>query len=433
MLENLSRFFFKKDRTASTTPAPESPSFNERVKSQLMTEVPLSADRSEVFDGVRFLLGTANGHEDLLKNLPMGQRREILHKIIQYLETHSDDLSEREAIQALNAIQSVEGELFEKTGARFKNNKFVMSLDFLRNGRFRRQAHERMVEVTQKVLEEILDIDCSGLIEEWASRRLSYTGLTMPYTKMPNHLRRISGFRDNIYYFLEVRSRVKEMNDVKALISEFGIENFSRYGPHALAHMAESLDDTESRFVTVISGGDWNGAFHDFRDMDQTLRNVFTDEADQPLPIRYVEAHTRREGMHAMRSLRRRFHTEGQPGKTQVVLVGYHGSPELMEMQSSVSGEPHQVTIQDLEWFVRRGYAECLTPDATIILNSCSTGATGGIGQRLSELLQTRVIGPDRPSGIGNIESAAKGPVRVKYGLGAKTMVYEKGQLINSY
>jgi hypothetical protein len=43
--------------------------------------------------------------------------------------------------------------------------------------------------------------------------------------------------------------------------------------------------------------------------------------------------------------------------------------------------------------------------DATIILESCSTGKEGGIGQQLSEALGIKVIAPKEPTSIGRIKS----------------------------
>lgn len=218
---------------------------------------------------------------------------------------------------------------------------------------------------------------------------------------------------------------------VRMLSGEYGIFCFGRYPTSLLIDQIDMHGD-RSAFDSVIAypRADHNGAFSQnimtldrffkrTRDMLNTRVIEFGDKLDIVRVLRRVEKH---QGEFKL--------WFGHLGSHGVEKAFFPGDHELLG----------RVDVSDLEDGRVSVLQRYLADDFLLLMESCSTGAENGVGQKISEVYNCRVIAPDTACSLGSIvpEESVEGlDFRVSYigdlGAEVKQMRYKSGVLQESF
>jgi len=172
----------------------------------------------------------------------------------------------------------------------------------------------------------------------------------------------------------------------KLLHEEYGITGFHRYGVSFLLEQLENHGNTDKPYGLIISAvSDHNGALKVPQGADRFLEK-FKD-------YYYVRAIEAEGSIELGRKLLEMDKLYGDEHKISFVFVKAHGEEEFVYLDSSrwglgaISANSRVQSAQKL--FVQ---------EPLFRLDSCSTGAYGGIAQTLSEQLHATVSAPVAPS-----------------------------------
>ncbi|MBP9738158.1 hypothetical protein KBD20_00545 [Candidatus Saccharibacteria bacterium] len=182
---------------------------------------------------------------------------------------------------------------------------------------------------------------------------------------------------------------------VKLLSEFYGIRNFSRYPTEMLIEQFDAHTEIAKPYGIIIgSVEDHNGALNGYAPIDKMFIRHFHDDVKPKHILRVCEAADEYE----LRELLDRFSSMyGTDNKIDFALVEAHGSARGIRLSQHELGVLMVTSkLSDLS-----GY---FNSQGCMILNSCSTGVSGGIAQRLSEQLQITVMGPLEDTGLHSIE-----------------------------
>lgn len=210
----------------------------------------------------------------------------------------------------------------------------------------------------------------------------------------------------------------------RVLNREFGIRNFARYPIDLLINQYDQIDNVDLPYgIVIFPKGDHNGAFYEFEDK---LKQI-SEQLDGKYTIRVSEAASKFEIAKALIRFNRRY---GQHHKISFAIIGGHGSKDSIKFGESFFGD--ELDVEDLKGRGVQRTSEFFEANPTIILNSCSTGVEGGIGQKLSEAIGATVIAPERLTGRASINVKLENGrlnFEVDYPINASKEVYDKGKL----
>lgn len=194
---------------------------------------------------------------------------------------------------------------------------------------------------------------------------------------------------------------------VRKLAGEYGIQSFSRYPKELLLRQLEAEDDLETPYGIVLNPReDWNGGFYG----DQKVFSVFSDSArDEKMNVRVFECESKIDAAKKLIRLNRKY---GAGQRIQFAVVGGHGNRELLEFGKE---DRKTLTQKDLEGNAMQELRGFFSEDATIVLNSCSTGDDFGLGEMLSRLVKIKVIAPDSPTSLRSLKVTSRGVVSAEY------------------
>ncbi|GIW59224.1 MAG: hypothetical protein KatS3mg087_0290 [Patescibacteria group bacterium] len=183
------------------------------------------------------------------------------------------------------------------------------------------------------------------------------------------------------------------------LQEEFNISNFARYPKDMLLRQYRERDRTDKKYgIVIYPKSDWNSAFYDAQDGLLTLDANVRDHA-----IRIVECETKTDVARFLIKCRNRY---GRDNKIAFGVIAGHGSPESITFGGTdTTDSRHVFTKEDLKGRGVSRITDFFDKDATLILISCSTGKTEGVGENLSQLLDLKVIAPDEPTNISAIQA----------------------------
>ncbi len=181
------------------------------------------------------------------------------------------------------------------------------------------------------------------------------------------------------------------------LYREFGIRNFNRYPKSILIAQFDEFKNNEKPYGIILQAThDWNSAFSHNNDVWEDLFSQIKDQYG----LRIIEAKSRTEIARNLIKLNRRY---GANHKISFAFIGGHGSKNSITLGNEE--DDSRILIED---FLGRGVKRLgnfFEPNPTIVLNSCSTGKMGGIGQRMSETYDTKIIAPNIPASLKKINA----------------------------
>jgi hypothetical protein len=183
------------------------------------------------------------------------------------------------------------------------------------------------------------------------------------------------------------------------------IKFFGSYKTKMLIEQYEHRDDMTKPYVLVLyphidPGCEFQQHCFHLQELAENLKKI-------GYLLRVVEAGKKSEAAHWLISLHRKYYGNSENRrpesrhKISAAIIGGHGSEDRICFGGK--DRAHALTIKDLMSGGLKN-AECLFEEKpTIILNSCSTGAEGGIGEKISEALGATVIAPTEPTNIRQI------------------------------
>lgn len=185
---------------------------------------------------------------------------------------------------------------------------------------------------------------------------------------------------------------------VKFLHEQFNIIHFFRYPVEILIEQCRQFENANNPYILILNPNvDWNGAFN----KDSLLwKRLFKSLKKHKYLLRIVEAGNKFEIIRELTRLKKKY---GQSGGA---FIGGHGTIRSIQFGPDEDQEDtsHSIYIKDLvKANFRNAARNFFHDDATIVLNSCSTGKAEGIAQKFSKT-GLRVIGPKLPTSMESIE-----------------------------
>ncbi len=214
----------------------------------------------------------------------------------------------------------------------------------------------------------------------------------------------------------------KEPEAIEVLTKQFGIKDFGRYDAEMLLRQYQERDNDEEPYgIVVYPESDHNGAF--FHDKDK-LKKVADDLGDTHL-LRIVEANNKIGVVKQLLKLRKKYPSH----KFSFAIIGGHGTKDSIQFGSPYehNNNTSHIHTEDLAGPGAGRTAGFFEKGGTIILESCSTGKSGGIAEKLSEVLGVQVVAPDVPTSTKEIN------VQVKNGAPHFTIEFEKKESLQMY
>ena len=262
--------------------------------------------------------------------------------------------------------------------------------DYVRNeedyhilGECLRSFNSDMRKFAESIMEEKIGrygLDSKKFLDAWSiSDKKSFWGPTMSFNL--RSLEYLEGQRPGIALFLN---------------SEFGIYDFGRYPPGMLIKQYDEYEDTAMPYgVIFYPKNDHNGAFYG---TNHVFGNLFSQTAGK-YALRVVEGDSKIDIVKMLHRLDRKY---GKSHKIQFAIIGGHGAPDCIQFGGSEA--KHRLKISDLIDKRAKNKSRYFEKNPTIILNSCETGFREGMGQKLSKILNARVIGPDVKTNLKEIK-----------------------------
>lgn len=210
------------------------------------------------------------------------------------------------------------------------------------------------------------------------------------------------------------------------LFREYGIVNFGRYPIEMLNdqyHRSQNLESTASENrpfgLIIYPRDDWNGAFMDAR----TLRPMYQQIKKFETPNNYVIDIYECQSKNAFKRTLIKSKREHPGHKISFAIIGGHGTPDSIQFGSNPLEEKGRTHLhaEDLRPAHTRGVGNFFKSDATLILESCSTGTEGGVGAQLNELFGFKIKAPKKPASTAHIEPFITGSGQIDFSVDYST------------
>jgi hypothetical protein len=210
----------------------------------------------------------------------------------------------------------------------------------------------------------------------------------------------------------------------KFLYTEYKIIDYGRYPADMLLRQRAQHGRDDIPYGIIINPTrDHNGAFYQSKralvELDEQIKNTHM--------LRAFEVSSKRDIVHVLHQLQKQY---GGKQKIAFVLLGGHGSSSGLTLGGNGRGQRLEVS----DFTDRRIRLDVLFDDfATIILESCSTGKAGGVGEAMSKLLDREVIAPDADSFIASIKVVVEQGrliFEVEFGDSATAKVYGRKERV---
>jgi len=177
----------------------------------------------------------------------------------------------------------------------------------------------------------------------------------------------------------------------KILHDEFGIKEFRRYPAELLISQLKERNIDQPYGIILLPRADHNGSF----DNDVKIYKKLYQETRGHHGIRVTEAGTRFEIGRRLLGLDKKY---GAKNKIDFAIIGGHGEEDKINFGQGL----------DMIHFEGKGIKrtrEFFSKEPSIILFSCSTGAIGGLAEKIRDTFEsTTIIAPDQPTGVADLD-----------------------------
>ncbi len=185
----------------------------------------------------------------------------------------------------------------------------------------------------------------------------------------------------------------------RILSEEFGIQSFHRYTAEVLLHQLEEANKSVPYGVVLYARSDHNRAFSRYH-VEGPMLDAFQKKFSQEnMALRIVEAGTEMEVARRLVNLNQKF---GDDNKISFLILHAHGETEEF-LLGGTKAKPKKVTSGMLEGVGVKRMKDFFVESPEMVLASCSTGAKGGIGEKIAQTFNAHVIAPDRPVGLDEL------------------------------
>lgn len=268
------------------------------------------------------------------------------------------------------------------------------------DSKIKKAAYENIVEYWTENLdtnkETIKDIVSSAFSIEMSNEAVSW-GKEWLKSKEDKHERDQKYLQMNLASLSDLEKQRPGI--ASNLGSEFGIYNLARYPKELLIAQYDQRDtkDNLPYGIIVYPNADHNGAFYQ-------SNKVFKELYGQLQGKYKIVAYEEKDLFGLVRSINKARH---RYGKISFAIIGGHGSKDSVQFGGELrlylekKGELQQKNL------VRKGASSlqlAFVDNPTVILDSCSTGSLGGIGEEISKL-GANVIAPPVPVSAGEINA----------------------------
>lgn len=208
-----------------------------------------------------------------------------------------------------------------------------------------------------------------------------------------------------------VATEKKQKGIIKKLATENGIREFYRYSIEILLDQQRYENDDLPFGVSFLAHSDHNDAF------DGESLSRFYEQSKNTYKYKVFEISNGTELFEHLIELVKRYPNN----KLSYLILEGHGSPNSLDLSSWLPSEGKQTIYKNIttdtltkKTNTLKYFASFFEKDATIILNSCSTGAEGGFAQNLHNSTGLRVLAPNKDSSGYIIFNDGK--IGIKYG-----------------
>lgn len=232
---------------------------------------------------------------------------------------------------------------------------------------------------------------------------------------------------DNLWNIRNLENKTPGI--VSRLTELQGIRHFSRYPFYLLLEQDSIRDNSDLPYgVILYPESDHNGAFYTLESVLNSTYDSFLDNRKNPggdFLIRIFEQGNKRDIARLVKKVTDRY------GPMSFAIMGAHGSPYDMFFGNNIEGSVNKTDLHN----IRPERHSFFTPDATMVLVSCSTGKVGeildesgisNIAEAYSKAFGVKVKAPDQDTGLVSIEpviSSNGADFSVQYD-NAKTSLY---------
>lgn len=202
---------------------------------------------------------------------------------------------------------------------------------------------------------------------------------------------------ESVVKSLEVMEKIEKQRPggVKFLNDNFGIKEFLRYPPEVLIAQIDEQEINQPYGILVYPRDDHNDAF----DADERVIKKIFDQTRNKHGLKIFEAGGKFSLAKMLIKLNK---TYGNKNKIAYMLLGGHGTEYKITLGEAL--KLGKLNSDDLYGRATKKIKDFFVENPTIILESCSTGAEGGIGQQLSKEFEANVIAPKKPTSLKTIQ-----------------------------
>lgn len=193
-----------------------------------------------------------------------------------------------------------------------------------------------------------------------------------------------------------------EPGAVKALTEEFGIRNFVRYPTRTMVNQYRNKDNKDLDYgVYIMSQTDHNGAFHPSNGHSHLIDSFERGLGQIDAGMRIYEVGSIMGAARAVLEARHKYEKQ-----LHFAVIGGHGTPSTLQLNSAdlFEGYIRRMHIRRIRDRPADRMMNIFTNDATIILDSCSTGQIDGLAEELNDFLSAEAYAPRTPTKLESID-----------------------------
>ena len=202
---------------------------------------------------------------------------------------------------------------------------------------------------------------------------------------------------EELVTFINIWQRYGREKTLK-LVQRYGLSSFKSLPLPILdeqVNFAESGNNQKQVIVVLLPFSDHNGAL---RSIGPVLLKLF-DDTSTTHNIVCSQIKHRDELLRRLSSIRKNYGSDFNDYQIDKLIIGAHGSAEGMYFGPE---ESDKITTDFIKQFGKSQHSDSvLRKDAEVILISCSTGASGGLAEQISESYKRTTHAPDIPTNIG--------------------------------